>query len=176
MLIILAILSFLLALLLLWQANRKRSAIGLPGGRLIYSDTNKWRKQEEPLYDPESGLTGRPDYLIEEGSTIIPVEVKSSHPPEAPYDAHIFQLAAYCLLVEKVYGVRPPYGILHYTGHSKTGRTFAIDYSSQLEQNLIALLAQMHAQEKGQEVQRSHTSQARCRACGFRSICDQRLG
>lgn len=176
MLVILALLSLIIAILLFWQANQRRRAIGIPGGRLIYSDTSTWRKQEEPLYDPEYGLTGRPDYLIEDGSTIIPVEVKSSRPPAAPYDAHIFQLAAYCLLVEKVFGVRPPYGVLHYAGPSQTSRTFAVDFSPQLEQNLIALLEEMHAQDKLQEVQRSHTSQARCKACGFRSICNQRLG
>ncbi len=175
MLIIFAVLSLFIAAWLFWQAHQKRQALGIPGGRLIYSDTSRWRKQEDALYDPEHGLTGRPDYLIEDGSTIIPVEVKSSRPPDAPYDSHIYQLAAYCLLVKQVYGVRPPYGILHYAGHAQTARTFAVDFSPQLEQNLIALLEEMHTQDKLQEVQRSHTSQARCKACGFRSICDQRL-
>lgn len=176
MLIVFALLSLFIAAVLFWQAHLKRRAIGIPGGRLIYSDTSQWRKPEEALFDSEYGLTGRPDYLIEDGSAIIPIEVKSSRPPAAPYDAHIFQLAAYCLLVEKVYGVRPPYGVLHYAGPSQTRRTFAIDFSSKLEQSLIDLLNEMHTQDKLEAVQRSHTSQAWCKACGYRSICDQRLG
>ena len=175
MLAILALVLIFFALLLLWQARQQRRAIGLPGGRLIYSDTSNWQPQEEPLYDSGLGLTGRPDYLIEDGSMIIPVEVKSSHPPHAPYDAHIYQLAAYCVLVEKVYGVRPNYGVLHYAGGAQSSRTFAVDFTAQLEQGVLDLLSAMHAQEKRQQVGRSHDSRARCKACGYRSICDQKL-
>jgi CRISPR-associated exonuclease Cas4 len=172
---ILALIFILIALLLLYQANQRRRAIGLPGGRLVYSDTSKWQPQKEPLYDAELGLTGRPDYLIEDGSSIIPVEVKSSRPPHAPYDAHIYQLAAYCLLVEKIYGVRPPYGVLHYIGEAQPSRTFAVDFTLQLEQSTLALLSEMHAQEKRQQVPRSHESKTRCKGCGYSSICDQKL-
>lgn len=175
MLAILALVFIFIALLLLRQVNQRQRAIGLPGGRLIYSDTSNWQTQEEPLYDSELGLTGRPDYLIEDGSSIIPVEVKSSRSPHAPYDAHIFQLAAYCLLVERTYGVRPPYGVLHYTGGAQSSHTFAVDFTPQLEQSALALLSEMHAQEKRQQVPRSHESRARCKSCGYRSICDQKL-
>jgi CRISPR-associated exonuclease Cas4 len=175
MLAILALVLILISLLLLRQVNQKRRAIGLPGGRLIYSDTSRWQTQEEPLYDSLLGLTGRPDYLIEDGSNIIPVEVKSSRPPHAPYDAHIYQLAAYCLLVDKAYGVRPPYGVLHYTGGAQPSRTFAVDFTPHLEQSILNLVAEIHAQEKRQQVARSHESVARCKACGYHSICDQKL-
>ena len=81
---------------------RKQS--GIPGGKIIYSDVKMWGKPlEKPLFDGSIGLVGKPDYLIEQNGLVIPVEVKSCRPPEAPYDLHIFQLAAYCLLVEKVY-------------------------------------------------------------------------
>ena len=68
---------------------------------MIYTDTRGWSAVEKPLYDPVIGLTGRPDYLVKKGKDIIPVEVKTSRTPEAPYDSHIFQLAAYCLLVAR---------------------------------------------------------------------------
>jgi CRISPR-associated exonuclease Cas4 len=110
----LAILLLLLAVVLLWQAARQRRSAGLPGGRVIYCDTRNWGKLERPLYDRALDLTGKPDYLVRQNGQIIPVEVKSGRAPKAPYDAHIFQLASYCLLVEKTYGKRPPSGILHY--------------------------------------------------------------
>ena len=88
----------------------------------------------------------------------------------APYDAHIFQLAAYCLLVQRHYGKRPAYGILHYPN-----RTFAIDYTARLEEQLLRLLEEMHAQERRKDLPRSHDSPARCSRCGYRLICDQRL-
>lgn len=175
MLGILALLIFLLALLSFWEAGRRRKGSGLPGGRRIYSDTSHWQVQEQPLYDPKLGLSGRPDYIIEAKELIIPVEVKSSRPPSTPYHSHIYQLASYCLLIQHVYGVRPPYGVLHYVDRSGASRTFAIDYTPELEIGVTRLLAEMRTQAKSQEINRSHQSEARCRACGFNSICEQRL-
>lgn len=173
---LLALLAFILAIYVFWLANRRRGSAGIPGGRMIYNDTGLWQRQEQPLYDPELGLTGRPDYIFEDGQLIIPVEVKSSRLPPAPFDTHIYQLAAYCLLIHRAYKVRPPYGILHYTDGDQNSRTFAVDYTAALENEVIALMDDMRRQLKRQEVHRSHQSRARCRACGYRSLCDQRLG
>jgi CRISPR-associated exonuclease Cas4 len=131
---------------------------------------------EEPLYVAELGLTGKPDYLVESGDQIIPVEVKSSPAPQGPYDAHIFQLAAYCLLVERVYGVRPAHGILHYTGGKAAVQTYTVEYTPELEAALLALLDEMRRQDKHKDVNRSHSLPNRCKSCGYRQICDQRLG
>lgn len=168
--ILFSILLFLLGLVLLWLARRQQKASGLPGGRVIYSDTRDWGAVEKPLYDPELGLTGKPDYLVEQGNTIIPVEVKSRRIADAPYDSHIFQLAAYCRLVEVAYGKRPAYGILKYAN-----RTFAIDYTAELETHLRGLLIQIREQERLKNVDRSHQSAARCSACGYRAACEQKL-
>jgi len=161
---------FLLALILFWQSGRQRREAGLPGGRVIYTDTDGWGKVERPLYNQALNLTGKPDYLVRQGKTVIPVEVKSGRAPQSPYDAHIFQLASYCLLVEKTYGKRPPYGIIHYQD-----RDFAIDYTPELEFALMDLLAEMQRDGYREEINRSHGQAARCGGCGFREICDQRL-
>lgn len=166
----LALLFIILGLVFLWQSNRRRSEAGLPGGRLIYTDTRAWGRVEKPLFAADLGLTGRPDYLVQSGDRIIPIEVKSGRTPEAPYDSHIFQIASYCLLVEKTYGKRPAYGILHYPK-----RDFAVDYTPELESALLDQLAEMRRDEPRLDVARSHQSVARCRACGFRRVCDQSL-
>ncbi|HEY6073111.1 MAG TPA: PD-(D/E)XK nuclease family protein, partial [Anaerolineales bacterium] len=145
-----AILLILLALLFFWQSTRQRKEAGLPAGRLIYTDTGGWGKVERPLYDGTLGLTGKPDYLIQQNGRIIPVEVKSGRAPEAPYDSHIYQLAAYCLLVEKTYGKRPLYGIVHYND-----RDFAVDFTPELEAPLLDLLAEMRRDETRSDVDRS---------------------
>lgn len=168
---LLLILTLLLALYFFFQAARKQRAAGLPGGRLVYTDTRGWGRPEKPLYDRALDLTGKPDYLVEQRGALIPVEVKSSRTPQAPYDAHIFQLAAYCLLVERTMGNRPPYGLIRYPG-----RTFAVDYTPALESALLDVLAEMRRLERKQAVDRSHEAAARCRGCGFRGVCDQRLG
>jgi CRISPR-associated exonuclease Cas4 len=165
--------AFILALLaffLFWQSNRQRKQAGLPGGRVIYTDTHGWNKLEKPLYSAALDLTGKPDYLIEKNGQIIPVEVKSGHAPDAPYDSHIYQLASYCLLVEKTYNKRPPYGIIHYEG-----RDFAVDYTRELEASLLELLAEMKKDERKKEVHRSHEQASRCKRCGFKDVCDKSL-
>lgn len=159
-----------LAFLFFWQSNRQRRAAGLPGGRVIYTDTQGWIKVERPLFHAALGLTGKPDYLIEKDGQIIPVEVKSGRAPDAPYDSHIYQLASYCLLVEKTYNKRPPYGIIHYEG-----RDFAVEYTRELEQSLLELLTEMKRDEFRKEIARSHDQPSRCRRCGYKSGCDQAM-
>jgi CRISPR-associated exonuclease Cas4 len=164
------LLLFFLAIIFFWQSGRQRKEAGLPGGRVIYTDTRGWGKLERPLYNDLLGLTGKPDYLVQEKGQIIPVEVKSGRAPESPYDSHIYQLAAYCLLVEKSYGKRPPYGIIHYEN-----RDFAVDYTPELESSLLDLLAEMRRDELKREVERSHEQAARCARCGYKKACDQSL-
>jgi CRISPR-associated exonuclease Cas4 len=165
-----AALLLCIALVVLWLSGRQRRASGLPTGQLIYRDTGGGTKVEKPLYDPISGLTGRPDYLVEEHGAIIPVEIKSRRAPSLPYDSHIYQLAAYCLLVERTYGSRPPYGIIRYSD-----RSFSIEYTPALEAELETLLDAIRQQERRGEAPRSHNEPARCARCGYRNICNQRL-
>lgn len=159
-----------LAILFFWQSNRQRSEAGLPRGRVIYADTGGWNKVEKPLFYAALELTGKPDYLVEQNGKIIPIEVKSSRAPEAPYDSHIYQLASYCLLVEKTYGKRPPYGIIHYED-----KNFSVEYTHELEQSLLELIVEMKRDGIKREVARSHEQASRCKRCGFRSVCDQSL-
>lgn len=161
---------FLAALFLLFRGAKQRHEAGLPGGRIIYSDTSQWGKVERPLYDPKLDITGRPDYLIEDGQAIIPVEVKSGRTPSAPYDSHIFQLAAYCLLVERALGTRPAYGVIKYPQ-----RTFAVDYTPALESALLDLIADIRRHERKSDVERSHNQRNLCVGCGYHEACDQSL-
>lgn len=167
---IIAVLLVIAALALLWLSQRQQRAAGLPTGRVVYSDPKLIGAPEKPLYDPELMLTGKPDYLVEENGRIIPVEVKSGWAPPEPYAGHFYQLLAYCLLVERTYEKRPPYGILRYKN-----RSFRIDYSAAAETELRTLLQEMHADGKQKELDRSHEDRSRCVRCGFRSVCDQKL-
>jgi CRISPR-associated exonuclease Cas4 len=164
------ILLLLFAFILFFISGRQRRLSGLPGSRVIYTDTRAWGRVEKPLFDRDLGLTGKPDYLVEKNGRIIPIEVKTGRTPKAPYDSHIFQVAVYCLLVQKTYGKRPPHGIIHYPGSD-----FAVDYTPQLENALLDLIADMRIDSQRPEVLRSHEDEHRCRRCGFREGCDQRL-
>jgi CRISPR-associated exonuclease Cas4 len=160
----------LIALVLLFISGYQRRSAGLPGGRVIYTDTRAWGAVEKPLFDTHLGLTGKPDYLVEQNGKLIPVEVKTGRTPEAPYDSHIFQVAVYCLLVHKTCGKRPPHGIIHYPN-----RDFAVDYTPELESALLDLLADIRRDEHRPNVNRSHDDEQRCRRCGYRKACDQKL-
>lgn len=161
----------ILALVLLWQAARRQRSSGLPSGRVIYSDTQGWREVASPFFDSLYNLTGKPDYIVEKNGIPIPVELKSTSSPAAPYESHIYQLAAYCLLVERSSGKRPTHGIIRYRD-----RSFLVDYTPELEAALIQLLNEMRSLEAvGKSPPCSHNVVARCKRCGYRAMCSERL-
>jgi CRISPR-associated exonuclease Cas4 len=152
-------------------SRRARQATGLPTGRVVYADTSRWQRAERPLFSRQHQLTGKPDYLVREGRTIVPVEVKSSRAPAGgPRESHILQLAAYCLLVEETEGVRPAYGIVKYADEA-----FRVDNTPALRRALMEKLAAMRRDLTRDGAQRSHSDPARCRRCGVRAACDERL-
>jgi CRISPR-associated exonuclease Cas4 len=163
-LLVLAVVVWLLARL-------ARRGTGLPSGVVVYSDTGGWSRVEQPLFSAALQLAGKPDYLVRQRDSIIPVEVKSGQAPAGgPHLGHIYQLAAYCALVAEAYGRRPAYGLIQYADH-----TLAVSYTRELEAELRALLADMRADAEAGDVARSHDSAARCRACGYREVCDEAL-
>lgn len=167
-----AIITLLIfAMLTYWLSARLRKSGGLPIGKVIYSDPKTWGAVEKPFFAPTYNLTGKPDHIFKQGNVLIPVEVKSRLITDTPYESHIMQLAAYCLLVENHFGIRPPFGVLHYPN-----RTFSIQYTPTLESRLKALLKRMENHSAGEELHRSHKSFRRCQRCGFRPICDEALG
>ncbi len=168
MMIPIAIILAVLAILLLLLGRGQRRKTGLPAGRVVYTDTRAWGKLEQPLFDPLYGLTGKPDYLVEQNGVSIPIEVKSGWAPDAPHESHLYQLAAYCLLVQRSTGKRPPYGLIAYRN-----RIFAVDYTPELEHGLLELMNTMRQQER--EAHRSHEEPARCAKCGYRGVCEERL-
>jgi len=155
-------------LALLWLARRFQRASGLPAGELRYQDTVEASRTRRTLFDPRLGLAGRPDYLVDNGQHIIPVEVKSGVAPSSPYAGHRLQLAAYCHLVEVDLGRRPPLGIIRYQDQS-----FELAYGGELRSELEQAVAQLRSVTGLPD--RSHQSAVRCRACGHADHCDQRL-
>ena len=121
-----ALLLILIGVVVFWLGRRSQAEAGLPIGRVIYSDTRGWQSLEKPLFSQTHRLAGKPDYLVQQGREIIPIEVKSSAAPaDGPRRSHVLQLAAYCLLVEETYRQKPKYGIVKYAD-----RMFAVDYTA----------------------------------------------
>ena len=166
-----ALLLFILAVVFFLRGSQKQQQQGLPAGRVVYDDSSRKGGEEvQPIYSPRLGLTGKPDYIVRHHHKPIPVEVKSRRAPRQPYDSHIFQLAAYCLLVEEKYGQRPEYGIIRYSD-----RSYQIDFTLELENQLLVILGEMCQHNKTHAPHRSHEDANRCAGCGYREICQERL-
>jgi CRISPR-associated exonuclease Cas4 len=188
-------LALLLCLLVAAAALARAAAVresrraGLPTGALLYSDTGRpvgrvapaevgrdGQKQERPLLSHALGLVGRPDYLIKAEGGVVPVEAKSSACPPGgrPYDSHVAQLAAYCLLVEEVLGATVPYGVVKYRD-----REVRVEYTDELRGQALALIDEMkhdmNASADGEEVHRSHDDPRRCAGCSLRDVCTESL-
>jgi CRISPR-associated exonuclease Cas4 len=186
---LLPLLLLVLAVLARVVAGRESRRSGLPTGALLYSDTGRpvgrlaptelgrdGKKQEKPLVSETLRLIGRPDYLIEAEGGVVPVEVKSTASPAGgrPYDSHLAQLAAYCLLVEDVLGATVPYGLVKYRD-----REVRVEYTPELRGRALSLIEQMNedmrAAAAGQEVHRSHDDPRRCAGCSLRDVCTESL-
>jgi len=160
----------ILGVALLWLARRARASTGLPQGRVVFADTGPWQRLDRPLFSRRHRLTGRPDYVVADGPSLIPVEVKSGRAPARPYKSHLLQLAAYCLLVAETSGRQPPYGLLRYAD-----RTFEVPYTREMEEELLEVLEAMREDLATGDGPRNHNDARRCAACGYRERCGDRL-
>ena len=161
-------LLLLAALLLAWGLRLRRTT-GLPWVPVLAQDTNG-RTLEKPLFARRIGLTGKPDYMLDIRGSTVPVEVKPGRRAARPYESDLMQLAAYCLLIEETSGAAPPYGLLRYAE-----RTFRLDYTQRVRDELLALLDDMRAELDAPDCARSHEDPRRCRGCGFYEQCDEAL-
>ncbi len=137
---LLILVGILLAIVIL-----KQKSFGSVAGNRVYSDTQ--HIPGEVIYSDELQLKGKPDYVIKEGDSYIPIEVKTGKTPSTPYQNHVMQLLAYCALVETTYNTKVPYGIVKYPE-----REFRVEYTQEMKNNLFKTLAEMRAiKESGEE-------------------------
>src|SRR5437660_10565208 len=86
-------------------AERHR-ALGLPEGVLVYEDADG---EGEPLLSSAYPLVGKPDYVLQvPDRRPVPIELKLGvQNASTPYNNHILQVGAYCLILED-YFEQPP--------------------------------------------------------------------
>ncbi len=168
------LLALVSALILFALARAQRARTGLPASaRIIYADTGAWKKVERPLFSRRYALSGKPDYIVEDGGSVIPVEVKPNRIASAPRESDVMQLAAYGLLIEETLGQgrrAPPYGLLKYRD-----AVFQIDFTEAVRAQLVDLIDAIRRDATARDVARSHAEPGRCRACGYRDACGQAL-
>ena len=150
-----------------WLYFRARAGKSpVPAGEIVFQDTEQIELLE-PLVSHTLRLTGKPDYLIRTTEGLVPVEVKSrACGDRGPYEGEVAQVAAYCLLVEDVFGEPVPYGVLQFAD-----REVRVPFTAKRREKVLAVLAEMRALDGAADVARSHESPARCRGCGMRAGC-----
>ena len=170
--IILTVVLLMIALACWLSARRLRRRSGLPDGEIVYEDTSG--ADSELLVSANYGLSGKPDYLLddEDGEGLVPVEVKSSAAPRhgRPYTSHLMQLAVYFLLVEEVLEQTAPYGLIRYRD-----RTLRVENTEELREQLLDVVAEMQDILRDGEASRSHNLARRCAGCSVAYACEERL-
>lgn len=148
--------------------RRERAALGFNNEVIVAADDSAMGAPT--LRSTRYGLVGRPDQLVRVGRMLIPVEQK----PRARrrQQSHVLQVAAQCLLVHEVYGVRPSYGLLVLAN----GAQERVEFTPALERRLLDTIAQMRALLRADTAPGPRWVAAKCRACGFRETCWEAYG
>lgn len=150
--IIVICIVFLCFVSILWYARqpyiqKRKLKQTMFGYILIYADQKNSKSAKNQnfgkmLYSETYDLRGKPDYVFRRiGSRkIVPVELKSASIGDAtlPHYGDYLQLAAYFLLLEDVYGVRPRFGWLKYQDHM-----FLIRNRRKVRQEVIQTMQKM---------------------------------
>ncbi|MEP7342919.1 MAG: Dna2/Cas4 domain-containing protein [Acidobacteriota bacterium] len=166
-----AFLLGLAALAMLALSTFLKRQSGLPDGEVIYEDASG--KVREPIFSKRLGLSGKPDYLLEDDEgNLIPVEVKSGYSPrgDRPYKSHLLQIAAYFILVEDVLHRPADHGLIRYRN-----RTLRVDNTDELREMLMDTMAEMRMLLARGEAHRSHNHAQRCARCSMAHACDETL-
>ena len=170
MITVLMLLILFIAVLAWARAEAHIVHSGIPGGSIVLQDTDRRRPLTRPLVSERYGLIGKPDYLVETADGFIPVEVKSRpYPKTGPRVADLMQLMTYCVLVEDKFRTRPPHGIIAYAD-----RYELVPYTPQQRETVLNLVNEIAGAEACAP-HRNHRQQARCRRCGYQSVCDEAL-
>jgi CRISPR-associated exonuclease Cas4 len=113
----------------------RRAALGIGDGTIVSADDSLIRAST-----PRSerlGLVGRCDHLRRVDGAYVPVEQKPGS--RRLQQSHILQVGALCMLVEDLYGVRPPHGIVVLAD----GVRERVAFTDQLERGVMRTMAEM---------------------------------
>lgn len=151
-----------------WKIKKRTAKQGVPGYSVIYADQKaKGRKEQDSfgklLYSGKYDIQGKPDYIFKAhfGNRLVPVEIKSGYigDEDMPHRGDLLQLAAYFLIIEDVYGIRPRYGRLIYSDYM-----FYVKNTGKLRKEVQGTLFSMRKMlEDG--TGEANSSFAQCRYC-----------
>lgn len=169
--VIISMVCLLILLLLVKNAKPKIQKLtardDVRGYSLIYADQKQGKRHEEDfgklLYSAKYELQGKPDYVFQSLilKKIVPVELKSGTigEEELPHHGDLLQLGAYFLILEDVYGQKPPFGRIVYQDYM-----FEIKNTTKIRNEVLATMKEMREMLQ-YGVGKAKPSFAACRPC-----------
>lgn len=167
MLFIISIIFISISKIVNKEVNRLKNKHKIQQGRIIYSDLNKPAK---PFFSKKYRISGKPDYIIQKKDKYIPVELKTGD-YNSPRKNHVFQLAAYCHLLEENYEAFVPYGILVYNNQTQ----YKIPFNPKIRFELENTVKKMRYLLKTNKITRNHNDLYRCKGCSMRKYCNNKI-
>lgn len=150
---------------------KNKQELGVKFASPIYSD----EKGTKLLVAAKLQLQGKPDYIFQTWffKKYIPLEIKSGTLKEdEPHVGDVYQLAAYFLIIEELYGKRPPYGKLVYAN-----KTFKIKNTFKIRKQLKQTLIQMRNMLEGKNSLVADPSFIKCKHCVCKmTVCEFNKG
>lgn len=116
---------------------KQKKELGIRHASLIYTD----EKGAKMLVAEALGLQGKPDMIFESWllKRLIPLEIKSGKlKEEMPHLGDLYQLVTYFIIIEAVYGRKPPYGKLVYAN-----KTFIVQNRKKLRREVLQVIEEM---------------------------------
>lgn len=138
---------------------RPKPQSGQPFASIFYTDESGGKLLTATSY----GLQGKPDYIFKTWflGRLIPFEIKSGmNKEDEPHLGDMMQLAAYFLIVEEVYGKKPPYGKLVYKN-----KTFKIRNTAKIRRQVKMTLREMRQMLEGDLHSEADPSFMKCKNC-----------
>jgi CRISPR-associated exonuclease Cas4 len=150
------------------NAKKLKKKYNIQAGKITYSDLNTPAKS---LFSKRYRISGKPDYIVKKQGYYYPVEIKTGIHFK-PKTNHIFQLAAYCQILEDNYSCFVPHGFLIYTDSSKS---FEIPFDPKIRFELESAINNMRKSLKNCKIKRNHNDLKKCMVCSMRKYCDQKI-
>lgn len=146
---------------------KHKKQLGVARASAIYLD----EKGTKMLIDEEMGLQGKPDMIFETWllKAYIPLEIKSGQLKDNwPHQGDLYQLAAYFILIESVYGKKPPYGKLVYAN-----KTFNVRNTTKLRKEVLRTMTEMRLMLEDKIEIKGSSDYMKCRHCVCKdTVCE----
>jgi CRISPR-associated exonuclease Cas4 len=164
---LISVIFFLISKKIKRDVKKTKTKNRIQEGKIAYSDLSI---PANPFFSKKYRITGKPDYVVKQNKYFIPVELKTgTH--NKPLKNHVYQIAAYCQLLEENYRGFVPYGILVYNNKDQ----FKIPFDPKTRFELESTIKKMRYTIKTGKITINHSDFRRCKACSMRKYCNNKI-